>query len=494
MIVLGRFGGTYESAKTDERNEFNRMITYLKNQKQKISFVLVYSLDRFSRTGDNAIYISSQLKKQGISIIAVTQPIDVSTVSGVLQQNIQFIFSKYDNDLRREKCVTGMKEKLLRGEWIGIAPIGYEYISTGRNKNQSIGISDKGKLLKKAFQWKLNEDIGNIEIAKRLTKLGLPISHKQLTKTLRNPFYCGYICSKLLEGVLVKGKHPALISEETFLRVNNLMNEKYTGNKWSKDDEKTPMKRFIICEECGAPFTGYVKNKKLKNGETAILHYYKCRTTGCKVNKSASKTHANFEKVLESLQINPLLKDIIREELEIQYYELASSDIETQKILKLKSSELNSKLETLEERFAYGEIDRGLYDKLSAKLKSEITSISTEIEKTALKISNPTVIFEKIVSIASQLKTLWIDSDLENKKILQNIIFPDKIIYNGENDLFRTNNVNVLIDLSKKISDSYDVSKQKMPTKISGHSPSVERKRFELSVQLPAHTLSRRAP
>src|SRR5687768_11825744 len=117
LNVLAFFGGTYESAKTDERNEFNRMIRFSRNQKEGVSHILVYSLDRFSRTGDNAIFISSELKKQGISIVSVTQPIDVSTHSGILQQNIQFIFSKYDNDLRKEKCMAGMKEKLLRGEW-----------------------------------------------------------------------------------------------------------------------------------------------------------------------------------------------------------------------------------------------------------------------------------------------------------------------------------------------------------------------------------------
>jgi site-specific DNA recombinase len=111
--VLGFFGGTYESAKTDERNEFNRMIKFVKNQKEGITYILVYSLDRFSRTGDNAIFISTELKRRGISIVSVTQPIDVSTHAGVLQQNIQFIFSKYDNDLRKEKCIAGMKEKLL---------------------------------------------------------------------------------------------------------------------------------------------------------------------------------------------------------------------------------------------------------------------------------------------------------------------------------------------------------------------------------------------
>ena len=37
LNLLGFFGGTYESAKTDERNEFNRMIRFVKNQKEVLT-------------------------------------------------------------------------------------------------------------------------------------------------------------------------------------------------------------------------------------------------------------------------------------------------------------------------------------------------------------------------------------------------------------------------------------------------------------------------
>ncbi|UPT69039.1 MAG: recombinase family protein [Sphingobacteriales bacterium JAD_PAG50586_3] len=127
LNIKGSFGGTYESAKSDERKEFGRMLKFVKASKEKISFILVYSLDRFSRTGDSAIYISSELKKTGVSIMAVSQPIDTNSHAGTLQQNIQFIFSKYDNDLRRQKTIDGMREKLLKGEWIGHAPTGYTF-------------------------------------------------------------------------------------------------------------------------------------------------------------------------------------------------------------------------------------------------------------------------------------------------------------------------------------------------------------------------------
>jgi site-specific DNA recombinase len=40
--ILGCFGGTYESAKTDERKEFNRMLQFVKKSKDKITYIIVH--------------------------------------------------------------------------------------------------------------------------------------------------------------------------------------------------------------------------------------------------------------------------------------------------------------------------------------------------------------------------------------------------------------------------------------------------------------------
>ena len=122
---------------------------------------IVYSVDRFSRSGANAIYITEQLKRVGITVQSVTQPTDATTASGSLQQNIQFIFSEYDNQLRREKCMAGVRDALLRGEWVSNPPIGYSTIK--ENSKRKIVVNQTGKLLRKAFLWKANEKISNEE-------------------------------------------------------------------------------------------------------------------------------------------------------------------------------------------------------------------------------------------------------------------------------------------------------------------------------------------
>lgn len=47
--MIEYFGGTCESAKSDERKEFQKMLNYVK-RRINIGYIIVYSYDRFSRT------------------------------------------------------------------------------------------------------------------------------------------------------------------------------------------------------------------------------------------------------------------------------------------------------------------------------------------------------------------------------------------------------------------------------------------------------------
>src|SRR5689334_5723155 len=95
------------------------------------------------------INIANSSKKEGVTILSVTQPTDTSTTSGSPQQNIQFIFCEYDNQLSREKCITGIKEVLLRRDWSQDPPLSYERGKV--NGKKSWVVNKQGKLLQKAF-------------------------------------------------------------------------------------------------------------------------------------------------------------------------------------------------------------------------------------------------------------------------------------------------------------------------------------------------------
>ena len=102
-------------------------------------------------------------------------------------ENILFLFNQFENDLRRDKCVMGMKECLRKGYWYGQVPLGYDRKKVGRD--HIITVNEDGRKLKNAFLWKANDGLGDIAIVERLKSLGLNVDRKHLNKILQNIFY-----------------------------------------------------------------------------------------------------------------------------------------------------------------------------------------------------------------------------------------------------------------------------------------------------------------
>lgn len=201
ITIKKEFGGTHESAKTEGRM-YREMIAEVARDKE-INIILVYSFDRFSRAGSEAIMTKAYLKAKGIYVISATQATDPDSAAGTFMENILFLFNQFENDLRKDKCVTGMRECLKKGYWFGKVPLGYDRKKVGRE--HIITINEDGRKLRNAFLWKANDGLGDIAIVDRLKSLGLDVDRKHLNKILHNPFYCGYIKHNLLGDEVIKG-------------------------------------------------------------------------------------------------------------------------------------------------------------------------------------------------------------------------------------------------------------------------------------------------
>ena len=173
---LTSWATVYESAKSDERKEFKRMIQYAR-QNLTIGYILIYSYDRFSRSGANASFLAEELNMQGITLIAVTQKVDTSNAGGKMQQDFFFLLSRFDNEMRRDKTKTGMMELLRKGYWLWTPPRGYKNLNKHhRAVDWDIIITDEGELLRKAFQWRVKNTFSSAEIVRKLNLLGMNIN------------------------------------------------------------------------------------------------------------------------------------------------------------------------------------------------------------------------------------------------------------------------------------------------------------------------------
>ena len=436
LNVVGYFGGTYESAKTDDRKEFGKLLNFVKRSKN-ISYIIVYSYERFSRSGMNGAQIADDLlKKYGVITLAVTQELDPTTPAGSFQQKILFLFGQMDNELRRDKVVTGMKEMLLNGYWVWTTPRGYKDLNKGKASEREIVVNEEGKKIRKAFEWKAYQKMSNVEISRRLKKMGVSMPDKRLNELFNNPFYCGLITSRMIAGEVVQGKHEPMVSKELFLAVHNVRQEKRTqGFVKDQDNENLPLKVFTKCSKCNLSLTGYLVKKK-------GLYYYKCSTKGCKVNRSAKAMHSLFKDALSILRIEKEELEVIKIQLEEQFNNFFESHINEQKALKVNLTSIKKKLDKIEERFVLEEIDKNMYIKFKAKFNKEYVKVEKELGNTSINSSNLKKVIDFTVNLCLKPFSLWESSDYHAKQIFQNLVFPEGISYDRELDQYRTTRIN----------------------------------------------------
>ena len=435
LTVVKEFGGTHESAQTDERKEFGQMISYAK--RHRIANIIVYSLDRFSRSGDNAIWLTNQLKGVGVSLLSVTQPMDTNNPAGAMMQKMLLLFAQHDNDQRRSKTIGGMQERLRKGYWCGMAP--YGYMNVQENGVKFI-IPDKktAPLVKMAFELKTNFRLSDVEIAKKLNAAGYASPHrteKHLNLIFKNPFYCGLLVHSVIPNEIIEGKHEPLISKETFLKVNDIKEENHQGYKCNLENEFLPLRAFVRCDNCGTGYAGYVVKKK-------SLYYYKCNRKGCKCNRSAKVMHEQFNTILEGFTVDPRLIEPLKIALLEKIDELTKDNRELSIQYQRQLTEAQKKLDTLSERFALGEIKEDMYEKFSPKYQQEVNSIDRLLRETCIDLSNREKYAEKYIEKAMKAPQIWQSSDYTAKVDIQKFIFPEGISYNHQKAQYRTTRIN----------------------------------------------------
>ena len=468
--VVGYFGGTHESAKSDNRKEFKRMLKHVR-QSSSIGYIIVYSYDRFSRTGANAAQISQELFKQGIQVKAVTQDVDTRSASGKFQQNLFFMFSQFDNELRKDKTITAMSDLLHKGYWLWSPPLGYvNKKKYHKAVDWEISIDKTGNQLKKAFKWKAQNAYSNVEIVKKLQIAGVKINEKRLSEMFKNPFYCGILVTKMLPGEIIIGNHKPMVSKEDFLKINATTTIHPKEHK--TDNINLPLKQFIYCNTCHTPLTGYLVKQK-------GLYYYKCRTKGCSCNKSAKQLHTEFTKTLGSFQVDSKYNAVIKEVM-LYTYDTVTKETRTQEAqIKKQLTVLDSKIEAIEERFAIGEIERTIYTKFKAKYSAEHTEIASNLNDKTLSSSNLQTAIDLALKMSSNINNLWTSGDLKQKKKIQNLVFPSGIGYDKQNDKVRTNRVNALFSSIPLISMGIAKLKNGEPIPMNQFSDLVTTRVFE---------------
>ncbi len=443
--VVGYCGGTHESAKTPG-NLIKEMTKKVMKDKT-ISTIIVSEFDRFSRSSWQAIKMLEDLRELGIIVVAAKYGLNTQTKEGLLMAQNTLSMAQWDNQNRSDKFVAGRQACMMSGAYCTKPPIGYR--KEGKSRNAWCYPNEKGILLKQAFKWKL-QGITSIEIVHRLEALGLKITAKTMHRIFTNPFYAGKIQCKLTNYQMVDGQIEPIISYQNYLKVQDILSGRTGKYKHRKNNEDCPLVKHVICYHDNTPFTAYTKRKNNK-----AFHYYKCNKQGCGTNVSAKEMHQKYEALLTKVSFSEDMLANFTDLIRSIFKQMNEGQQEEKTALQKSRTLIENKIKAAKNRHVCGEVDDEDYAEVMRDLNEQKDVLMLQLDKLNYNLSNLEKAIPEIVATASNLSTLWHNSDYETKRRIEKLVFPQGIFWDKEIRNYRTENRNKVFDLIDNFSMSY---------------------------------------
>lgn len=279
--------------KAERRPAFMEMIRTAKLKEHPFDVVLVHKFDRFARSREDSVVYKAMLKRCGVDVISIKEPIADGSYAGVMEAIYESFAEAYSINLGQE-VKKGMTEKALRGQPQTAPP--YGYLLTRRAAEPVVTVINRppasssiftphpveAPYVRELFR-RFAEGEGLFPLAKWMnacgqhTHRGGDFENRTVEYILRNPIYIGKVRWNPKRRsrrdfddpdiIIADGTHEPLVDRELWDRVQARMAEvkaRWTYHGRPTYDRKHWLSGIVRCASCG---TTLIWSKP---------HYFKC--------------------------------------------------------------------------------------------------------------------------------------------------------------------------------------------------------------------------
>lgn len=425
----------------------------------KIDCLVVYKVDRLSRSLLDFTRIMETLEKHNVSFVSVTQQFNTTHSMGRLTLNILLSFAQFEREIIAERTRDKMAAARRKGKWTGGMPVlGYDVDSRG------------GRLVINAFEAARIREIYDIyldrqsllatvaELNRRgwttkkwttkrgLSRGGKPFNKNNLSSLLNNVLYMGKVSYK---GEEFEGEHEAIVDEAVWRATKEMLRR--NGRNGGSDNRPTHLrnkygallKGLMDCACCNARMV----NTSVKRGDK-VYRYYVC-TSAQKKGWDSCPT-----KSIPALEIEDFIVDRIRgigRDKRLTAKTLSQAQEQLQERM-VKLTEERRGLETdlrrlsLEERQLLKETARdgsGESSSIShlAEIQEKMTRVQErviEIDRDLTRLQIESIDKEELTAALAHFDPVW-DSLRAHEKVRLIRLLIQGISYNGEKETVSIN-------------------------------------------------------
>lgn len=313
----------------EDRPEIQRLIKDCYDGKW--AGILITEVSRFSRGNQgDAQQIMDCLRygnnNNGVLVITPSKVYDVAHNHDDSEyMEFELFMSRREYKLIKRRMDAGKDAAIAEGDYMGsYRPYGYDILKT-KTARTLIPNEDEAPIVKKIFEWFVNENMSARKIAERLDLMGVPTysgtpewAGATVKTILTNPTYMGKVkwndrmqVRRMVDGKIVKsrprsnhtdkymeydGKHKqhALVDEETFKAASSRFQSDRTKSNLKLQN---PLAGILRCKNCGHTMV----HQAYKHRPTASPRYCHRQSVKCKVKSVVASDVMNA--VVHSLKL-----------------------------------------------------------------------------------------------------------------------------------------------------------------------------------------------
>lgn len=196
--VVRTFKDEGHSAKTSNRPGLHQLFEFCRKHPRQVQYLVVSSVDRFSRDTGDFFQMQKQLLGMGIRLRSTDQPLDESS-NGVLTGGMASVLSHWDNARRSERTTQGMQKRIEKGGWPFMASLGYRKVKDAVTGPTLAQDPQRAPLIRLAFELiatgghKVSDVVTILKQRGLGTRKNRILSAQSLGQILRRPVYAGLL-------------------------------------------------------------------------------------------------------------------------------------------------------------------------------------------------------------------------------------------------------------------------------------------------------------
>ncbi len=371
----------------------------------KIDTVLVFKLDRLSRSQKDTLYLIEEVfNNNEVGFISVRESFDTTTPFGKAMIGILSVFAQLERETILERTKIGLKKRAEDGFWRGggKTPFAYDY----DKEAGMLVVNGERKVI--------------FDLMKTLRLQGY--SYNELSKVTGydESWIQGILNAKTnlgkipYKGELFNGRHEAIITEEEYQQLQTIEKQR------SKNQHASHylLSGKIYCGNCGA------KYRYQKWGQRIICYCYSQQKSKPKLIKDPNCNNIRLDSFeIEDSFLEQLFAMSLNEELFRSTFDLSKTNLVDELNVRLDKTQkkIENLIQLLSDNIANEEIKKEL-----AKLTSEKSNIKKELENIKEK-ERATKTYDKI----KNLESVWTGMEFKEKRnVVEQLL--DKIVVDGK--------------------------------------------------------------